>query len=380
MQARDHDGRVVHSFAEGEGGVDSPEQSQVAAGPDRALWLAGPKGLRRWRAREARFEPVPGAPPGRMFGFALGGDGRFWLHRAGALEAYRWREGSLRREAGYGAADGLPAVESGGLFVDAAGRVWLATTRGLLRFDPANRQWRNFGVRDGLPGQEMQSLAPMLLPSGLALASSNEALVLFEPARMPARANLASLVLDSVRLRRGEEEIALPADGSALQMEPEDRDLRVEARLLAFGDPASNRYRFRLVGYDPRWIEGGADGKRVYSRLEPGSYTLQVQARSAGGTWSATRGFPLRVLAPWWQRAWAIAAWAGLGALALFVAARAYRQRVRDRHAEVLREHRRQLADQGSEAKTRFLANLGHEIRTPMTGVQSAPTEFVAAA
>jgi signal transduction histidine kinase len=96
---------------------------------------------------------------------------------------------------------------------------------------------------------------------------------------------------------------------------------------------------------------------------------LQVQARPAGGEWSATRGCPLRVLAPWWQRPWALAAWLGLAALALFLAARGYRKRVRDRHAEALREHRRQLADQGSEAKTRFLANLGHEIRTPMTGV-----------
>ena len=35
----------------------------------------------------------------------------------------------------------------------------------------------------------------------------------------------------------------------------------------------------------------------------------------------------------------------------------------------MLREQRRQLSDLGSAAKTHFLATLGHEIRTPMTGV-----------
>jgi signal transduction histidine kinase/CheY-like chemotaxis protein/streptogramin lyase len=369
VQARDRQGAIVHSFGDGEGGVVSPEQAQLGVGPDGALWLAGPKGLRRWRARAQRFEPVPGAPAGRMFGFASTAGGGFWLHRVGALERYAWRRDRLQLEARFDAAAGLPPVESGGLLVDRAGRVWLATSRGLLRFDPARRQWRNLGVRDGLPGQELQALAPLLLPSGQALVSSNEALVLFDPAALPPRDARPTLVLDAVRLRRGARELALPVDGSAVLMLPEDRDLRIEARLLAFGDPAANRYRFRLRGYEPRWLEGGPDGRRVFSRLEPGSYTLQVQARGPEGGWSAPLGFPLRVLAPWWQRPWALASWLALAALALFQAARSYRQRVRDRHAEALREHRRQLAEQGSEAKTRFLANLGHEIRTPMTGV-----------
>ena len=31
--------------------------------------------------------------------------------------------------------------------------------------------------------------------------------------------------------------------------------------------------------------------------------------------------------------------------------------------------HKQQLAEQASQAKSRFLATLGHEVRTPMTGV-----------
>lgn len=45
-----------------------------------------------------------------------------------------------------------------------------------------------------------------------------------------------------------------------------------------------------------------------------------------------------------------------------------YRAR-RRRHAYRLSERRRKLAERASQAKSRFLADLGHEIRTPMTGV-----------
>jgi signal transduction histidine kinase/ligand-binding sensor domain-containing protein/CheY-like chemotaxis protein len=370
VQARDAKGRVLMDFVPGDGkGVDSPEEFQLGDGPDGALWLAGPKGLRRWDESVQRFLSIEGAPAEAVYGFALAKDARLWLHRMGALEAYRWEGRRLLRERRVDSGDGLPAVDSGGLAVDAQGVAWLTTSRGLLRFDPATARLRMYGMRDGLPSQELNLLAPLRLPSGGVLASSSEGLVLFDPAQLRPRELAPSLVLDSVALRREDGELALRADGSPLAMEPEDRDLRVRARLLSYADPATHRYRFRLHGYDAGWVEVGANGERVFSRLEPGSYRLDVQARNAEGTWSRTRGFPLRVLAPWWQRPWALAAWIALAVCALALAAVGYRRRLRARHAENLREQRRQLSDQGSEAKSRFLATLGHEIRTPMTGV-----------
>ncbi|WP_306291568.1 sensor histidine kinase, partial [Xanthomonas axonopodis] len=49
--------------------------------------------------------------------------------------------------------------------------------------------------------------------------------------------------------------------------------------------------------------------------------------------------------------------------------AAAYRRRIRMRAQWQLAQHKRELAEQASLAKTRFLATLGHEVRTPMTGV-----------
>src|SRR6185369_179150 len=71
----------------------------------------------------------------------------------------------------------------------------------------------------------------------------------------------------------------------------------------------------------------------------------------------------------WWRTLWARSGFAliALGVLALL--ALAYRAQLRTRHAALLREQEQRLVAQGSDAKTRFLATLGHEIRTPMTGV-----------
>jgi signal transduction histidine kinase/CheY-like chemotaxis protein/streptogramin lyase len=369
VQARAGDGRLVHSLAPGEGGIDGPEQDQLSNGPDGAIWLAGPKGLRRWDAGAGRFQRIDGAPDAAVFDFAFVPPDTLWLHRMGALEAYRWTGDGLVRFRQVGAAAGLPAVQSGGLLADRSGALWLTTARGLLRYDPVGDRMRMFGVRDGLPSQEFQMQPPLMLPQGLGLASTNEGLLLFDPARIHGSGRAPRLTLDAIDLRRDERSVSLPTDGQALTMEPDDRDLRVTARLMSFADPGAHRYRFRLHGYDAGWVAVGAQGERDFSRLEPGDYRLEVAASNADGQWSQARGFRLQVQAPWWRRSWALALWTLSGLLLLGLAARLYRQRLRQRHAEHLREHRRALSDQGSEAKTRFLATLGHEIRTPMTGV-----------
>jgi signal transduction histidine kinase/CheY-like chemotaxis protein/streptogramin lyase len=370
VQARDSDGHVVFSLAPGDGkGVDSPDQEQMTVGPDGLVWLAGPKGLRRWNADSERFERLAGAPDEHVFGFAFVPPDTLWLHRMGALEAWHWNGTALSRFRSVGAREGLPAVESGGMFADRSGTLWLPTARGLLRYDPLGERLRMFGVRDGLPSQEFLMQPPLLLPQGLGLASSNAGVVLFDPSRIRPRGAAPRLVLDALSFRRDARTLALPPGTSALTLGPGDRDLHVGARLLSLDDASAHRYRFFLHGYDARAVEVGASGQRDFSQLPPGAYRMEITAGNADGAWSAPVSFRLRVLAPWWQRSWAVALWAGSALALAWLLARAYRARLRERSALQLREQQRRISDQGSEAKSRFLATLGHEIRTPMTGV-----------
>ena len=177
-----------------------------------------------------------------------------------------------------------------------------------------------------------------------------------------------NLVLDSVQVSRGDAVVMLSNSGD-FELQPDDHELQVSARLLAFDDPLANRYRSRLEGLDTDWVDQGASGERVFSSLSPGRYTLRMQAFDSVGNPSQERLLAFRVLPPWWRSAWGIALFTVLGLLLVWLAASSYRRRVRRRSAWQLAVHKRELAEQASLAKTRFLATLGHEVRTPMTGV-----------
>ena len=293
---------------------------------------------------------------------------RVWLARLGAVEAYRWDGAGLKLELRIDARHGFPALEPSGLTLDAAGLVWLTSVRGLIRVDPEAASVRVYGVRDGLPGQEFED-APVARPGdGRILAGSTDGLVLFDPAAVRPADQAPQLIVEAIDVRRGDERAAF-TPGQAFSISHDDRDLRIVARLLSFNDAHNHAYRFRLSGYDRDWVDVGSAGERTFSQLRPGQYRLEVKARAADNVWSRAQSIEFSVSPPWWQTWWAIAGFAGLGVLLLWTLADTYRLRLKRRHAWQLAEQKRKLAEHASLAKTQFLATLGHEVRTPMTGV-----------
>ncbi|MBS0461739.1 MAG: response regulator [Proteobacteria bacterium] len=368
VQARAGDGRVLFSIRPADGlGLDTGDTEQLGVSPQGTLWLANARGLLAWNDALHRFVPIPGAPGDRIDGFAFADAHSLWLHRIAALERYDWDGHSLKLRQTVGERQGLPAVESGGLLVDARGQVWLTTVRGLLRIDPRSDRLRMYGVRDGLPSQEFGRHPPLLAANGIAAAATVDGLVLFEPTRMPLANAKPTLAIEALSVRRGEQQVALDPT-RAITIGPEDRDLRVRGRVLAFADPKANRYRFALRGYDDGWVESG-DGERTFSQLDAGRYTLVVQGADADGVWSDPRQIEVIVRPPWWRTPAAYAAYFGALAATLWLLAWLYRRRLQQRHALALAEQRSSLAEQTSDAKSRFLATMAHEIRTPMTGV-----------
>ncbi len=374
VQRRSGDsGAVLDRFAEGDGrGLDSSDLDQLGLGPGGSVWLATGTGMRTWNPATGGLETVPGMPRQRVYSFAWAGQ-RLWLHHLDGLEAWQPdAAGQWTRRLRLGPEQGIPAVESAGMQVDAQQRVWLATRRGLLRIDaadPATPQVRSFGARDGLSSKEFIDGCLFLSATGVLTAGTADGAMLLVDTMLPdAPAYVPPLALAAPSVLRGGERVDLPGAGG-FRLAVGDRQLQVDARLLSFGDPPGNRYRSRLEGFDGDWVDQGGSTVREFSVLPGGHYRLQMQGEDPFGNASPVRVLEFSVAPPWWQSAWGIAVMALAGALVALAAAAAYRRRVRMRNAWRLSRHKQELAEQASRAKTRFLATLGHEIRTPMTGV-----------
>ncbi|MGY0505921.1 ATP-binding protein [Luteimonas sp. e5] len=365
-------GRVLREILvdSADSGLDDGDTETIRLGPDGRLWVAGTLGLGWVDPIQPRVITPPELRGDRVFGFDFDGDDVLWLHRLSGLEQYRLDGGRWRRVARVPSGRDLPAVEAGGLHVDAAHRVWVSTQRGLFRWDPVRRHLRSYGIADGLSGQEFINQSMSLNEAGmLALAHHAVGVVLIDTRYPDPPARTATLRLDNVDVRREGDWTPVALARDALQFSADEKEFRFGGHLLAFDDPAAVRYWSLLEGLDRTWVDQGTQGERVFAGLPPGRYRLRMRARDPAGNAAAEQVLAFRIDPPWWRAPWALLMFTVLGVLLGMLLAREWRQRERGRREWLLAEQQRRMAEQASEAKTRFLATLGHEIRTPMTGV-----------
>ncbi|MDG2525460.1 ATP-binding protein [Stenotrophomonas sp. HITSZ_GD] len=374
LQRRDGDsGRVLDAFVFGRDALLPGTQiGQLGNGPAGEVWVSGNRGVHAWDAARRRFVPVPGMLPQEVSAFALAPDGQVWTYRLGELTQWRRQGAHWRVARRMAAAQGVPATEPMDMRVDALGRVWLATRRGLWRMDPSATgpaASRAFGLRDGLSSREFIRGCLRLDRDGVLAGATVDGHLLLIDTRMPDPPPATPpLRIEEISVMRDGQRIGLPVQGT-LTLRATDRQLRVAARLLSFGDGQGIRYRWRLHGLEEAWSDFNGQSLREFPVLPPGQYTLQIQGVDAQGNASNVHHLRLSMPPPWWRSHLGLLLFALLILLAVWAVAALYRQRLRARHAWQLAQHKREVAEQASLAKSHFLATLGHEVRTPMTGV-----------
>ena len=291
------------------------------------------------------------------------------MHRIDRLQEYANTFRGWRLVGVVGEKDGFPIASSTDLVVDTRGRPWWSTARGIFRWDPVARKLRRFGRADGFSSEEAFTRLVLTTDGMLVSGMADGSVVAIDTQAPEEPATVPNLVISEVDVRRdGGWQVQ---DEASVVLRPGDRELRVQLRLLAYQDPAANRYFTRLEGYDRNWVEhqGSDRGERVFANLPAGEYILRARALDARGTAAREQVFKFKVLPVWWRTRWAMAGFFVLAMLGFWWALHRYRVRLNRRAAWRQAKRERELAHEASLAKTRFLATLGHEVRTPMTGV-----------
>ena len=336
---------------------------------DGALWFATSAGVMRWAPGDTQATFIDGVPTA-VYRFLELRDNRLWLIDDENLIVFRFEGERAVPDGTYSIYRKHPFSDLLGMHVDGLGRAWFFARSGLWRYDRRSGNVREFGVDQGLPESQFTNVNHAVMPDGRVAAATNGGIVMFVPEAVPELSREPRVRLEDGSVLRQGKPLRLAAEEQPWQLNWNDRDLTVTARALTFLAPERTRYRFRLEGLDTDWVDTGTRGDRTFTQLPGGDYALHVQAAGADGVWGELPA-PLRIHAdsPPWLRWWAWLAYVGLLILLFATLLGAMRRRQAQRHRLELITQEHQLAQAASRAKTQFLAELGHEIRTPMTGV-----------
>jgi len=317
------------------GGLIDNRVFYMIHGTGRQLWAATMMGLNRIDPDAGTVEHIlpdpanPAALPGGLTaGLAFDRQGRLWVGSIGSgisVMEGRAPDGKPRFRR-FGLADGVPNENVISLTTDRAGLIWAAGNDGLFSVDPATFKFRKLDRSEGLAisGYYLGSIATTA--EGDMLFGGTGGLTILHPELLGEWTLRPPLVISSVRLGT----TAVPAgrhfgSGGApakLVLKPDVSGFEVEFSALDYSAPRSNRYAYRLDGFDKQWIETDATRRiAAYTSLPPGTYTLQLRGSNRHGVWSEPLALPVQVLPPWHRTWWAYAgyvlAWGLLG-LGLF--------------------------------------------------------------
>ncbi len=140
-------------------------------------------------------------------------------------------------------------------------------------------------------------------------------------------------------------------------LQPGTFDVEIHYTAPSFTAPDKLRFRYRLEGFDPRWVEAGDRRVAYYTNLPPGRFRFLLTAANEDGAWNPVAArFPLRLLPRYYQTAWFRALMAALTLLALYGLYRLRVSRVEVRAA--VAEERNRLAREIHDTIAQDLAGI----------------------
>lgn len=331
-------------------GEDHSGASATALAEDAEgrIWI-GTLGGGLWRTRaggELEPAPIAGLPSDAIHSLRAASMGGMWVGTAAGL-ARVGPEGVHR----FRAAQGVPEETVCALLEGGDGALWICTPRGILRVELADlaglesgvverARGRWFTTVDGMPSPECHSNDAFATRDGRLWFPTPRGAAVVDPARLVGNRVPPPVVLESLRV-----------DGQPFDLVPDavlspgSRRLEFHFTALSFRVPERVRFRYRLAGLDPEWMEGGSERVAHYMNLDPGSYRFEVLAANDDGVWALEPATYAFRLAPhlWATSGFRLAAAAILG----FAGFQLYRWRER----WVKREFAAVLADRSRMAR-----------------------------
>jgi len=320
--------------------------------------------------------------------YALEADssGKIWAATdGGGLDAVigsSTRPAEVRFET-YSQSEGLTSDTIYGVLLDHVGQLWLSGNAGLMRFDPVSHAVKTYHREHGLQGEEFGSGAYFRMQDGELCFGGAAGFNVFDPRLLGATSQPPRIVLTGIEVLGAPVHEASP--NWLLKRVALDYRASVvsfDFAALDFTSPRRNRLAYRVSQLTDKWIDLNSQRRVTLTNLPAGDHILEVRAANADSVWS-TVPYQLTIhkeAAPWASTP-AYVAYAILGVGLVLWAAWAQRAKLRGALAaqqqlesevalrtKELREANQQLII-ASEAKSHFLARMGHELRTPMNGV-----------
>jgi ligand-binding sensor domain-containing protein/serine phosphatase RsbU (regulator of sigma subunit) len=262
---------------------------------------------------------------------------------------------------------GLSSNSVYGFLPDNNGFLWMSSNRGVSKFDPKNRTFKNYTVEDGLQSDEFNGGAYYQSKSGEMFFGGINGINAFYPESITDNPYKPQIELTDFKLFNrsidiGEESPLRKhiSETKNVSLKYWQNDIEIEFVGLHYYRSTNNTYTYRLDNYDEHWRYVGTNRSAVYTNLDPGDYVFRLKAANSDGVWNNEGPvLQITIVPPWWFTTWAYIGYGLIFILGVFAIDRFQRFRLtqRERNRLMIREAelRAKVAEDENQRKSNEL-------------------------
>jgi ligand-binding sensor domain-containing protein len=302
---------VFHHWEAAEGWTPDSSAAVVRESPSGAVWVGTSTSVLRFR--NGLFQKV--ALPDGAIAWARD----LYIDRAGRVWLASSRTGLYRCDNPDAAApvfrrytthDGLSSDSTRSITEDNAALIYVGTVRAVDRIDPrapiGGGNILHLTAADGLPDAD-QNVA-FRDRQGHLWFGTLKGLAEYDPSHIEVH-SIPQTYIRRVRVRG--EDIPLPWAGTRnfeIHLQSDKNQIEIEYAGIDLRSVASLRYQYRLAGVDAGWSTAAPRFSVNYANLPPGKRAFQVRAVGPDGVpGEGIAALTLTLDAPIWRRAWFLA-------------------------------------------------------------------------
>lgn len=256
------------------------------------------------------------------------------------------------------------------------GNLWVATNKGLSRFDIENDRFYNYVPQNGFPLQELNHSGLTLTSDGYIFVGGVDGMISFKEEDVLKKTPGFSMVLSSLTVNNKE---IVPGDASkilksdiaftnSITLKPEQHVFTIHYSATSYLSGKKPLFQYQLEGFDTGWVDAGSQTFATYTNLNGGKYTFKVRALSGiEGEVVDQASLLITVLPPLYKTWYAILFYfvAFFLLVLWFNGSQLSKERLMNQ-IETERREKTQIQEL-NQAKLRFFTNISHEFRTPLT-------------
>ncbi|MBI9063628.1 MAG: response regulator [Marinilabiliaceae bacterium] len=256
------------------------------------------------------------------------------------------------------------------------GNLWVATGKGLARFDVENDRVYGYHQNNGFPLEELNEGSLYLTGDGEVFVGGVNGLISFKEEDLLKRSNDFSLIFNSLHVNNQE---ILPNDNTgilkqdlaytqAITLEPEQDVFTINYSACNFISTNQNKYQYKLEDFNKRWVDAGNQTSVTYTNLDPGTYTLKLRVLNSIENNVVDQKSIRIIVNPPIYKTWYAYIFYLLAIIAIIIwLNQIYLTRVRLIDSLKAEKRDKEQMKELNQSKLRFFTNISHEFRTPLT-------------